>query len=171
MACLIMAWNVKSRCHMSSLPGTLGLAHSYNRVLYPRIMMTSSNGSIFRVTGPLWGNSPVTGEFPSQRPVTRSFDVFFDLRLIKRLRKQSRRRWFETPMRSLWRHIVLNSVCLHIPRSCTSQYHRTIHLSGTGVSSYMLSGCQNYRDNTIHIADHVPGRRSRIHRAPPPLED
>ena len=25
------------------------------------------------------GNSPVTGEFPSQWPVTRSFDVFFDL--------------------------------------------------------------------------------------------
>ena len=34
------------------------------------------------------GNSPVTGEFPSQRPVTRSF-VFFDLRLNKRLSKQS----------------------------------------------------------------------------------
>ena len=31
------------------------------------------------------GNSPVPGEFPSQRPVTRSFDVFFDLRLNKRL--------------------------------------------------------------------------------------
>ena len=30
------------------------------------------------------GNSPVTGEFPAQRPVTRSFDVFFDLRLNKR---------------------------------------------------------------------------------------
>ena len=27
------------------------------------------------------GNSPVTGEFPTQRPVTQSFDVFFDLRL------------------------------------------------------------------------------------------
>ena len=27
------------------------------------------------------GNSPVPGEFPTQRPVTRSFDVFFDLRL------------------------------------------------------------------------------------------
>ena len=26
------------------------------------------------------GNSPVTGEFPAQRPVTRSFDVFLDLR-------------------------------------------------------------------------------------------
>ena len=27
------------------------------------------------------GNSPVTGEFPAQRPLTRSFDIFFDLRL------------------------------------------------------------------------------------------
>ena len=43
----------------------------------------------------MWGISPVTGEFPSQRPVTRSFDVLFDLRLNKRLSKQSRRRWFE----------------------------------------------------------------------------
>ena len=34
------------------------------------------------------GNSPVTGEFSAQRPVTRSFDVFFDLRLNKRLSKQ-----------------------------------------------------------------------------------
>ena len=50
------------------------------------------------------GNSQVTGEFPTQRPVTRSFDVFFDLRLNKRLSKQSRRRWFETQSRSLWRH-------------------------------------------------------------------
>ena len=37
------------------------------------------------------GNSPITGEFPSQRPMTQSFDVFFDLRLNKRLSKQSRR--------------------------------------------------------------------------------
>ena len=29
------------------------------------------------------GNSPVTGEFPMQRPVTRSFDVFFDVCLSK----------------------------------------------------------------------------------------
>ena len=48
------------------------------------------------------GNSPVTGEFPSQRPVTRSFYDFFDLRLNKRLR-QSRRWWFETQSQSLWR--------------------------------------------------------------------
>ena len=50
------------------------------------------------------GNSPVTDEFPSQRPVTRDFDVSFDLRLKKQLNKQSRRWWFETPARSLWRH-------------------------------------------------------------------
>ena len=50
------------------------------------------------------GNSPVTGEFPAQRPVTRSFDVFFDLCLNKRLSKQSWGWWFETPSRSLWRH-------------------------------------------------------------------
>ena len=46
------------------------------------------------------GNSPVTGEFPSQRPVTRSFDVFFDLRLNNRLNKPSIRWWFETPSHS-----------------------------------------------------------------------
>ena len=47
------------------------------------------------------GNSPVTGEFPSQRPVTQSFDVFFDLRLNKQLSKQSWGCRFETPSRSL----------------------------------------------------------------------
>ena len=31
------------------------------------------------------GNSLVAGEFPAQRPMTRSFDVFFDLRLNERL--------------------------------------------------------------------------------------
>ena len=49
------------------------------------------------------GNSPVPGEFPTQRPVTRSFDVFFDLRLNKQLNKQSCGWWFETPSGSLWR--------------------------------------------------------------------
>ena len=48
------------------------------------------------------GNSPVTGEFPSQRPVTRSFAVFFDLPLNKRLGQQWRRLWCGTPWRSLW---------------------------------------------------------------------
>ena len=50
------------------------------------------------------GNSPVPGEFPAQRPVTRSFDVFFDLHLNKRLSKQSWGWWFETLSRPLWHH-------------------------------------------------------------------
>ena len=66
--------------------------------------MTSSNGNILRVTGPLCGNSPVTGEIPSQRLVTRNFGVFVDLHLNKRLGKQSRRWWFETQSGPLWRH-------------------------------------------------------------------
>ena len=49
-------------------------------------------------------NSPVSGEFPSQRPVRRSFDVFFDLRLNKRLSKLSWGWWFETLPCPLWRH-------------------------------------------------------------------
>ena len=42
------------------------------------------------------GDSPVPDEFPTQRPVTRSFEVFFDLRLNKRLSKKSWGWWFET---------------------------------------------------------------------------
>ena len=70
----------------------------------PIYMMTSPNEDIFRVTGLCARNSQVTGEFPAQRPVTRSFDVLFDLRLNKRLSKQLCGWWFETPSSSLWRH-------------------------------------------------------------------
>ena len=50
------------------------------------------------------GNSPVAGEFPAQRPVTRSFDVLFDLFLNIRLSKQSVGWRFETSTRPIWRH-------------------------------------------------------------------
>ena len=50
------------------------------------------------------GNSPVIGEFPAQKPVTQSFDTFFDLRLNKQLSKQSWGWLFEKPSRSSWRH-------------------------------------------------------------------
>ena len=63
-----------------------------------------SNGYIFRVTSHLWGNSPVTGEFLAQRPVTRSFDAFFDTRMNTLLSKQSWGWWFKTPSRPLWRN-------------------------------------------------------------------
>ena len=66
-------------------------------------MMTSSNENIFRVTGHLRGEFTGPVEFPAQRPVTRSFDVFSDLRLNKQLSKQPWGWWFETPSWSLWR--------------------------------------------------------------------
>ena len=50
------------------------------------------------------GNSPATGELPSQKPVTRSFVVSLSSALNKRLSKQSWGWWFETPSHSLWRH-------------------------------------------------------------------
>ena len=68
-----------------------------------KIMMTSSNGNIFRVTGLLFGEFTGPGEVPAQRPVTQSFDVFFDLRLNKRLSKQPWGWWFKTLSWSLWR--------------------------------------------------------------------
>ena len=69
------------------------------------------------------GNSPVTGEFPTQRPVRRSFDVFFDLRLIKRLNKQSRGWWLETLSRPLWRHCDVKMRC----ESRRFETHRGTH--------------------------------------------
>ena len=71
-------------------------------VLIP--MMTSLNGNIFRITGPLCGEFTGHGEFPAKRPVTRSFDVVFYLCLNKRLSKQWWGRWIESPSRSLWAH-------------------------------------------------------------------
>ena len=51
-------------------------------------IMTSSNGDFFSALLSFCvGNSPVTGEFPEQRPATRSFDVLFDLCLNTRLSK------------------------------------------------------------------------------------
>ena len=50
------------------------------------------------------GNSSVTGELPAQRPVTRSFGIFFDLHRNKLLSKQSQDWWFETQSCLLWRH-------------------------------------------------------------------
>ena len=92
-------WTINGWCR-----GNKWLSHIWHFAILARSMMTSSNGNIFRFTGPLYGNSPVTSEFPSQWLVTRNFDVFFDLCLNKRLSKQSRRRWFETSSWSLWRH-------------------------------------------------------------------
>ena len=89
---------------LNELMGYLNLFQIWIGVMYEKItiMMTSSNGKGFRVTGPLcelWGGGggvpPVTGGFPSQRASNVGFGVSFDISL----NKQSSRRWFETPGR------------------------------------------------------------------------
>ena len=93
----------QNTCHVCQAQrfGTLRLA-----------MMTSSNGNIFRVTGPLCREFSGPAEFPAQWPVTRSFDVVFDQGLNKRLSKQTWGWWFETQPWSLWRQYnALNFLC------------------------------------------------------------
>ena len=95
------------------------------------------------------GNTPVTDKFPPQRPVTRSFDVFFGLRLNKRLNKQSRLQWFKTPLRLLWRQC----------NDCT------VHFK---VCSFFCLRHARFHDDVIkwkHFPRNWPFVR-RIHRSP-----
>ena len=73
------------------------------------------------------GNSPVTGEFPSQWPVMWSFDVSFDLHLNQHVSKQWKRQWFEMPSRSLLHHrnAVVNSSNITQSIMITAVEHRS----------------------------------------------
>ena len=106
-----------------------------DKVRHSLYMMTSSNGNIFRVTGPLCGEFTGLGEFPTQRPVMRSFDVYFDLCLNKRLCKQSWGWWFEMLLCPLWGHsneakvhLMIfyragqHQICSHSAKPNTHQY-------------------------------------------------
>ena len=80
------------------------------------------------------GNSPVTGEFPTRRPVTRSFDAFSDLCLNKRLSKHLCGWWFETPSCSLWRHC--NGRFLDI----STNFHTAFHFLISEQLPFLFSG-------------------------------
>ena len=96
------------------------VAYTYIRVSSPWWLSLTSSSVVRSVGNCAWwrhqmetfsallaicaGNSPVIDEFPAQRPVTRSFDVFFDLCPNKWLSKQSWGWWFETLSRPLWRY-------------------------------------------------------------------
>ena len=67
-------------------------------------MVTSSNGNIFCVTGPLWGESTGHRWIPLTKVSDAELWCFPLSAPEKRLDKQKRCRWFETPSRSLWRH-------------------------------------------------------------------
>ena len=104
-------------------------------ILIVNVMMTSSNGTIFRVTGHLCGEFTGSGEFPAQRPVTRSFDVFFDLHPNKRSSKQWRGWWFETPSCPLWRHRNV------LKRFFLSQKHSAVFQWRVNTRIYCVSHC------------------------------
>ena len=131
------------------------------------IMMTSSNGNIFRVTGPLCGEFTGPGEFPTQRPVTRSIDVFCDLRLDKRMSKQPWGWWFETPSWSLWRlcnddnEVTLKGMSKPSHRSTKSWYNnnnKTKHSEKVCTFRWIYSIFLNTlrpRQNCHHFADDI----------------
>ena len=112
------------------------------------IMMTSSNGNIFRVTGSLYGNSPVNSPHKCQ---WRGALIFLWTAPEQRLSKQSRRRWFKTPSRSSWRHCsVLNFSEL------LKQYHVHILQVLSQLQLRALNGWQiwNHANIFINSTDH-----------------
>ena len=97
------------------------------------------------------GNPPVTGGFLSQRPVTQSFGVFFDLCMNKILSKRKIRQWCETSSRSLWRHCnvaitfsPMNGNRESLYKLCRHMYHRILFLSYTFIHIAIFA-------NTIQI--------------------
>ena len=99
------------------------------------------------------GNSPVTGEFPAQRPVTRSFNVFLYLRLNTRLSKQSCGWWFETPSLPLWRHCnaLLLTTCAEETRAraTTTSVTTTTTATATTTTTSCITGTNKYKNNPM----------------------
>ena len=84
------------------------------------------------------GNSPVTGEFPAQRPVTRSFDVLFYLRFghVETVNWANNGDAGDLRLCSLWRHC--NVICFLTPEVADSRHeHRyTQDLLHKSIMSY-----------------------------------
>ena len=119
-------------------------------------MMTSSNGNISALLAFCVGNSPVTGEFPTQRSVKRSFDVFLNLRHNKRLSEQSLGWWSETPSCSLWRHCNVRTV--GGTRWCSDDKvdNITIVVSQCWQIRAFYVWCQRYQYYFLYHVYHIP---------------
>ena len=100
------------------------------------------------------GNSPVTGEFAAQRPVTRSFEVSFDLCLNKRLSKQSWGWWFETPSRSLWRHRNVFDQNIVQQNVFITSYFTHVYTGLTSFGLYQHLWVNSYALNVREIPNH-----------------
>ena len=92
----------------------------------------------------------VTGGFPSQRPVTRSFDVFFDLRLNKQLSKQSRRHI----CKSTWQGLLITSIVNIGPRrNCwygTYRNSRRARRKTRNLKRWFLTDIDLFKFNTLY---------------------
>ena len=92
------------------------------------------------------GNSPVTGEFPTQRPVARSFDIFFDLRPNIRLRKRYWGWWFKKKSCPLWRH------CNAVSNFTTIAQATRVTLYTAGHLHTAVPHCSHSRAPIVHTA-------------------
>ena len=120
------------------------------------------------------GNSPVTGKFPTKKPVTRSFDVSFDVCLYKRLSKQSRGWWFEAPSRPLWhfhngittwdvlhgREKVEWSDCIMNENNTTT--YRAVWWHGSSLADLCHNGSQSIKRDSLDVR-HLKHLFSRFH--------
>ena len=100
----------------------------------------------------------------SQRPVTRSFDVFFDLRL----NQQWRRRWFETPLRILWRHCNVE-LKLHGLLATTEKHRQHNTLSGRTVRKYTIITSSNKAGITVRCRYNAVNFLINIHKNSSPV--
>ena len=117
------------------------------------LTMTSSNGTIFHVTDPLWGESTRHRLFPSQKPVTRNFDIFFRLHLNKRCNKQN--------IGDLRRHrahydvIVMLRRCYSTCSSCGKTWYVIVHHWGWirmgGILHTIFSNAFSWMDLSVCV--------------------
>ena len=107
------------------------------------------------------GNPPATGEFPSQRPLTRRFGVFCGLRLNKRLSKQWWCCWFETPTLPLWRHCNITNLIWVSKLIMKHNSHQVSRFLSRGILVYLVQ--INFVSLNAVIVLHLCFHRCHLH--------
>ena len=111
-------------------------------------MMTSSNGSISVLLVFCERNPPVTGGLHSIRPVTRNFDVFFDLCLNKILMS------IQSGTGDLRRHRANYDVTVINPANISVQRVAKGVRASTVTRSSFLMGCCSHSTNAQYLLLH-----------------
>ena len=102
-----------------------------------------------------------TGEFPAQRPVTRSFDVSLICALNKRLGKQSWGWWFENPSYSLWRHRNDSGLCTAWNMICTKIYEDSYDNVAHGIAGKFQHWTISHNPDNIEVTSLI--KTSKVH--------